>query len=186
MRRAVLVFPALGLFVVACEPAPPPPPPVTSTAAAQPGISSGPPRNAFPDSTRACTSADLNTALGPPGFEAEYTYQPVDFTNTSDRTCALSGYPVAFLADGALPKQVGPAAIPDGGSPQQVVLAPGRGARATVVYLRARDCETVPTRYLMVQPPNQTAVVPLAFAADACVSPPQPLLRIDVVKPAQP
>ncbi|WP_239096659.1 DUF4232 domain-containing protein [Streptomyces sp. SID11385] len=81
--------------------------------------------------TPRCTSAGMRLVLGRGDVGAGNIHYSLVFTNTSGRTCVLSGYPgVSHLAgDGA---QIGAPAKREGGAGAGVRLAPGGKAHSEV------------------------------------------------------
>jgi hypothetical protein len=109
------------------------------------------------------------------------------FTNISDDSCTLYGYPGVALAGGSPVSQIGLAAKEDPQTPRQLVtLSPGGQASALLRIVDAqnyppRRCHLAQATYLQVYPPNQTTPVYVGYKAAACTKP-VPLLTIDVVK----
>jgi hypothetical protein len=90
---------------------------------------------------------------------------PLEFTNTSGRTCTLYGYPGVALTATAPGAQVGAAAERSSVRPATLItLAPGVTASATlqlvnVSFYSASACGPVSAGYLQVYPPGQTSAV---------------------------
>ncbi|WP_353945517.1 DUF4232 domain-containing protein [Streptomyces sp. HUAS MG91] len=135
-------------------------PPTSATATtrtdAQPARGSG------------CTTADLKAAMKATGQEMNSKYFDLTLTNTTDRTCALRGYPGLSLTDGA-GKRIGePATRSNNGSVQDVVLKPGRAAHAVVQTpdrgVTDGKCWGKPSR-VKVYPPDNTASLTTAAPA---------------------
>ncbi len=135
-----------------------------------------------------CASRDLGVHMGNSSGAAGSIYVPVTFTNNSDATCTLYGYPGVALAGGNPVAQIGVAADEDPSTPRELVtLAPGAVASALLRIVSAQNypaarCHQVPTTYLQVYPPNQTTPVYVQYTSTAC-SKPVHLLTVDVVKP---
>jgi hypothetical protein len=141
-----------------------------------------------------CTSSRLKTWLG---TAAGAGYR-LEFTNTSDTACTLSGYPVvsAVLASG---RQAGDAAAHDTSAVAAAVeLAPGATAHAlaaNAAALPADRCEPVAAAGLRVAAPGQAGQVPgqaggryVRHALTACsaAGPRAPVfLRVRAVQPGR-
>ncbi|WP_431032031.1 DUF4232 domain-containing protein [Streptomyces sp. P6-2-1] len=106
--------------------------PGTPPSAVPSASASAPATSAPKDSgTPRCTSAGMRLVLGRGDVGAGNIHYALVFTNTSGRTCVLSGYPgVSHLAgDGA---QIGAPATREGGAGGGVRLAPGAKAHSEV------------------------------------------------------
>ncbi|HLY66534.1 MAG TPA: DUF4232 domain-containing protein, partial [Chloroflexota bacterium] len=105
-------------------------------------------------------------------------YYPLEFTNTSRRTCTLDGYPrVALTTRMAPSSQVGFAARRDAEKPALVItLAPAATASATIwmedtsFYTGSSIsmCDPVSVSYLQVYPPGQTSAAYLPYTGQGC------------------
>ena len=110
------------------------------------------------------------------------------FTNNSNVTCTLYGYPGVALAGGSPVRQIGQAAIENRQTPRRLVtLAPGAVASALLRIVTAQNfpasrCNPMKATYLQVYPPNQTTPIYVHYSSVACTKP-VPLLTVDVVKP---
>jgi hypothetical protein len=126
--------------------------------------------------------------LGVAQGTAGSVYTVIDFTNISNATCTLYGYPGVSLTTGKPVAQIGQAAVEDPATPRQLVtLKPGKTANALLRIVDAGNypksaCNPVTAHYLQVYPPNQTTPVYLAYKTLACAKAVK-LLTIDVVKP---
>ena len=135
----------------------------------------------------ACATTALKTSTGSAGGGAAGSfYSFIDFTNTSDASCTLYGYPGVSLttASGA---QIGAAAARNAASaPRLVTLAPGATANAELrltdssVYPTGR-CQPTTSAYLKIYPPNQTQPVQISFKGSTCASSSIKMLQIGVV-----
>ncbi len=107
--------------------------PQSTPPSAVPSASASTPTTSAPKEggTPRCTSAGMRLVLGRGDVGAGNIHYSLVFTNTSDRTCVLSGYPgVSHLAgDGA---QIGAPAKREGGEGSGVRLAPGAKAHSEV------------------------------------------------------
>jgi Protein of unknown function (DUF4232) len=103
---------------------------------------------------------------GPPGaYPGHETYYTLEFTNVSDRTCSLFGYPeVSAYQDS--PVAAGPAAGPIGGTairdtsvrPKPVMLEPGATAHAVLRVAsntKPAGCAEVTAEELRITLPRQ-------------------------------
>ncbi|MEV4510047.1 DUF4232 domain-containing protein [Dactylosporangium sp. NPDC049525] len=137
----------------------PPSPPGSSPPASSPGTDSTRPV------TGRCRTGELRitTAPSPGGASAGSVWEWLIFTNTSDRTCTLYGFPGVSYLSGASGTQINDPAARDGGTPVRVTLAPGQGAHAvlrTGHYAAYLDtCNPVPAAGYRVYVPDETASV---------------------------
>ncbi|MGW0207400.1 DUF4232 domain-containing protein [Streptomyces sp. NPDC003233] len=124
--------------------------------------------------TAACATRDLHARPGISQGTAGSVYQVIDFTNISQTTCTLYGYPGVSLAGGSPVRQIGPAATRNTTAPRALVtLAPGATGNA---LLRITDAGNYPTtqchptgaQYLQVYPPGQTTPSYVAYNSTAC------------------
>jgi hypothetical protein len=119
--------------------------------------------------------------LGTSSGYAGGVYETIVFTNTSGATCALYGYPGVSLVSAPPYTQIGLAAQRGGTAPvTQVTLASGATANAVLQVVDALNfgsatCGPTKAAFLRVFPPNQTAPVYLADAAEVCAQPVQTL-----------
>lgn len=156
----------------------------TSTSAAT-GTSSSP---VAPGGPLACPTSSLGVKLGLSQGTAGSVYQVIDFANISNATCTLYGYPGVSAGNGRPLTQVGPAAAEMPAPPRKLVtLAPGAVANALLRVVDAGNfpaskCSMVPTKWLRIYPPNQTAPVYLRYPTQMCAKPVQ-ILSVSVVQP---
>jgi len=166
---------------------------VTVTVTPQTGTTSSPaPATTTPAATGGgaapCPTRSLGLKPGLAQGAAGSTYQVIDFTNISNVTCTLYGYPGVSLAGGHPVTQVGLAAAEDPTTPRKLVtLAPGQVANALLRIVDALNyppskCGPVKTQWIQVYPPNQTTPVFVAYNATAC-SKPVRILTVSTVKP---
>jgi len=164
---------------------------VTVTASPQapassPGTATGTP--AAPGGPAPCPTSSLGLKPGVSQGAAGSVYQVLDFTNISNATCTLYGYPGVSLAGGQPVTQVGLAAGEDPTTPRKLVtLAPGQVANALLRIVDALNfpasrCGPAKTQWLQVYPPNQTTPIYLAYKTTAC-SKPVRILTVSVVQP---
>src|SRR5215831_6823666 len=155
-------------------------------AASSPGTATGTP--AAPAGTAPCPTRSLGLKPGLSQGAAGSVYQVLDFTNISNVTCTLYGYPGVSLAGGQPVSQVGLAASEDPSTPRKLVtLAPGQVANALLrivdaLNFPASKCGPVKTQWLQVYPPNQTTPIFLAYKTTGC-SKPVRILTVGAVRP---
>lgn len=155
-----------------------------SSATASPGAGSTSTGSSAP---AACPTRSLAIKAGLSQGAAGSIYQVLDFTNISNATCTLYGFPGVSLAGGTPVKQIGLAAAEDHSSARILVtLAPGAVANALLRIVQAANfppsrCHLVNADYLQIYPPNQTTPSYLHDKAQACAKPVQ-VLTVSVVK----
>lgn len=138
--------------------------------------------------TAACATRDLNARPGVSQGTAGSVYQVIDFTNISQTTCTLYGYPGVSLAGGSPVHQIGPAAIRNTTAPRTLVtLAPGATSNALLRVTDAGNypatqCHPTGAQYLQVYPPDQTTPMYVAYNATACAGT-VGLLSVSAVQP---
>jgi len=163
---------------------------VTPSAPASTAPASTGPSTAAPSPTAgaaACPTRSLSVKAGLSQGAAGSIYQVLDFSNISNATCTLYGFPGVSLAGGTPVKQIGLAAAEDHSSPRVLVtLAPGAVANALLRIVQAANfpasrCDLKNATYLQIYPPNQTTPVYLKYKAQACAKPVQ-ILTVSVVK----
>ncbi|MGW1811755.1 DUF4232 domain-containing protein [Streptomyces sp. NPDC002078] len=156
-------------------------PAVTTPAAADTARSSGTVTSAPAPSagtthkhTAACATRDLNARPGISQGTAGSVYQVIDFTNISQTTCTLYGYPGVSLAGGSPVRQIGPAATRNTTAPRALVtLAPGSTGNALLRITDAGNypatqCHPTAAQYLQVYPPGQTTPIYVAYNSTSC------------------
>jgi hypothetical protein len=151
--------------------------PVPATGPASPSAAGAP----------ACPTRSLRVKLGLAQGAAGSTFQVIAFTNISNATCTLYGYPGVSLAGGKPVTQIGPAAAESHTTARTLVtLAPGAVANAVLrivhaVNFPAAQCHLVTADHLRIYPPNQTTRVSLPYTSQTCAKPVQ-ILTIGVVQ----
>lgn len=191
---------SVGLLVAACGSKNPAAAPTTTvTITAHPSASattpaSGPSQSPTSQPTQApggapaCPTRYLSAKIGPSGGAAGSVYTNIDFTNISNTTCTLYGYPGVVLAGGTPVSPIGQSAAENPATPRRLVtLAPGAIASALLRIVQAADyptarCHPTKATYLQIIPPNQRTPIFLPYAGTACASAIN-ILTIDVVKP---
>jgi Protein of unknown function (DUF4232) len=135
-----------------------------------------------------CATRDLQARAGVAQGAAGSVYQVIDFTNISNVTCTMYGYPGVSLAAGTPVTQVGMAASRStAAGPSVVTLAPGQTANALLRITQALNypsakCSPAKSTYLQIYPPNQTTPIYLAYSSTGCSSNSVNLLTIGVVQ----
>lgn len=169
-RRMIAAVATLGLGVGSAVAA-------TSSASAAPA--------AVPE----CTSSSLAVWISPDlGKGAAGTiYYPLDFTNISNHTCFLVGWPGVSAVNGSL-HQLGDAAVRDTTVPRQFVdIAPGATAHATLLWEDAvvfnPGCGRVNATYLNIYPPDQFAARLAFFDNAVCTVSGRTYMRIRRIQP---
>jgi len=155
--------------------APPAPPPSPTSSPAP----AGPPP---------CATRDLQVKLGVSQGTAGSVYTTIDFTNISNSTCTLYGYPGVSLQTARPLHQIGKPAKENPATPRELVtLQPQITANALLQITDAGNyplstCGPVTAHYLQVYPPNQTTPAFIRYRTEGC-SKPVRLMTVDVVKP---
>ena len=136
----------------------------------------------------ACPTSSLQVKQGVAQGYAGGVYVVIDFTNTSDRTCTLFGYPGVSLVSGPPYMQIGLAAKRSTSTARKVVtLAPGATGNALLQIVDALNypsasCGPTKATALRVYPPNQTEPVYLPNTANGCAKPVQ-IMYIGALQP---
>ncbi len=158
--------------------------PSTSGSAAASAPATPPPAGVAP-----CPTRSLAVKAGLSQGTAGSIDQVLDFTNISDVSCTLYGYPgVSFASTGASGGQIGAAAKENPSPPRKLItLAPRAVANALLQIAEAGNypattCQPVTAHSLVIYPPNQTTPIYLAYKSAACVKP-VPILTVSVVQP---
>jgi hypothetical protein len=127
--------------------------------------------------TPACTAGDLGVWVAADHVQgvAGTLYMPLEFTNRSQQTCTLFGFPGVSALSSAF-RQLGSPAAWAGGQPGTVTLAPGRTAHAILQYSNAitGNCPATSKRTafeLRVYPPGQTQADHALWAYATCTAP---------------
>ena len=152
-----------------------------TTPAAQattPAASSGP---------SPCPTRSLHVKLGATQGTAGSVYTTIVFTNVSNATCTLYGYPGVSLTTGKPVTVIGKTAKENPATPRRLVtLQPQTSANALLRIVDAQNypasqCDPKNSTYLQVYPPNQTAPIRIKRTTLACAGPIS-LMTVDVVK----
>lgn len=197
-RRAIAVAALTGVaaFVAACSSASTPTPATTVTVTVAPHTSSAPPAAVTPSGNASqapagpgpCATSALKVKVGLGQGTAGSVYTVIDFTNISNASCTLYGYPGVSLTTGKPVAQIGQAAVENPLTPRRLVsLVPGATGNALLQVVDALNypksaCDPVTAHYLRVYPPNQTASVLLPYKTVGCAKG-RKLLTVNVVIP---
>jgi Domain of unknown function (DUF4232) len=160
----------------------------TPTSAAPATSAAAPPASQAPAGPPPCPTRSLGVKLGLAQGAAGSTYTVIDFTNISNGTCTLYGYPGVSLGGGHPVTQIGLAAAESPVTPRQLVtLASGAVANALLQIVHAQNfppstCGPVTASWLVIYPPNQTTPVYLKYSSLTC-SRHVPILTVSVVQP---
>jgi Protein of unknown function (DUF4232) len=186
-----------AVFASACSaPTPASSSPPSSTPAATPVSSpSATPATSAPATTPAvagpapCPTRYLGVKAGLSQGTAGSLYQVIDFTNISNVSCTLYGYPgISFASTGSSGGQIGLAAKENPTPPRELVtLAPRATANALLRIVAAGNfppatCGMVTAHWLVIYPPNQTTPVYLKYTSPTCSKQVQ-ILTVNVVQP---
>jgi Protein of unknown function (DUF4232) len=139
-----------------------------------------------------CQPASLTMTVntGQASAVAGSTYYPVDFTNSSNAACGMSGFPgVSFVtADGSSGRQIGAAAQQNPAYGKLAVRIPAGGTAhawlqvAVASNYPASACKPVTAHWLRIIPPGATGAGYVNQSFGACASAGTPLLIIMPVR----
>jgi hypothetical protein len=136
-----------------------------------------------------CPTRYLGVKAGLSQGTAGSIYQVIDFTNISNVSCTLYGYPgISFASTGSSGGQIGLSAKENPTPPRELVtLAPGATANALLRIVDAGNfppatCGMVTAHWLVIYPPNQTTPVYLKYTSPTCSKQVQ-ILTVNVVQP---
>jgi hypothetical protein len=166
---AAILLPTIALASSGSAAAP------TGTAASTAAAASGSGR---------CLRSQLVAWLGIPrdGFTNEYNFYDLEISNISDRTCTLYGYP-GVSAVNARGRQIGSAALRDGGFEALVTLTPDGTSHALVFIDYKGDftpsqCHPTTAYGLRVYAPGDYASMEVPFSFPACAKRGAPYLGV--------
>ncbi|TCO64507.1 DUF4232 domain-containing protein [Actinocrispum wychmicini] len=134
-----------------------------------------------------CKAADLTVSVGGGDAAAGTVYRSVVFTNKSDKSCTMQGFPGVSYVTGDDGHQVGPAAVRVGVKGAAITLAPGAKAQAPVGFVQVGNfdpavCRPTSTRGLRIYPPHDTASMFLPLPGNGCAgTPPGQQLSVKTV-----
>ena len=166
-------------------------PAATSAPASSPSSVPAPPAsptNSPPAGPGPCPTRSLQVKMGVSQGTAGSVYTTIDFTNISNVTCTLYGYPGVSMQTARPLQQIGKPAKENPATPRKLVtLQPQTAANALLRIVDAGNypastCGPTTAHYLQVYPPNQTTPAYIKYNTQAC-SKPVRLMTVDVVKP---
>ncbi len=163
-------------------------PPASSAPAPSPSSASASAPSPTPTGPGPCPTRSLQVKLGVSQGTAGSVYTTIDFTNISNVTCTLYGYPGVSLQTARPLHQIGKPARENPATPRKLVtLQPQTTANALLQIVDAGNyptgtCGPATAHYLQVYPPNQTTPAYIKYKTQAC-SKPVRLMTVNVVKP---
>lgn len=115
-----------------------------------------------------CHTSELRASLGTDDPGAGQENFPLVLTNTSSRTCTVTGYPGAAFTD-ASGRQLGPDPARTPGGAQPVTLAPGRSAWSGLSFTNPAVSGTKSAKpaWLLITPPNERDSLRVAWTGGA-------------------
>ena len=170
------------------------PPAPTDSGAPAPSPSSVPSGPASPTDSPAppgpgpCPTRSLQVKLGVSQGTAGSVYTTIVFTNISNVTCTLYGYPGVSLQTARPLQQIGKPAKENPATPRRLVtLQPQTAANALLRIVDAGNypastCGPKNSAYLQVYPPNQTMQVYIRYRTMGCAKP-VTLMTVNAVRP---
>ena len=159
-----------------------------ASASSAPAAPAATPAQSAPPGPGPCPTRSLQVKLSVGQGTAGSVYTTIDFTNISNVTCTLYGYPGVSLQTAKPVHQIGKPARENPATPRQLVtLQPQTTGNALLRIVDAGNypasmCGPVTARYLQVYPPNQTTPAYIKYTTQACAKPVR-LMTVDVVKP---
>ncbi len=144
-----------------------------------------------PAAVPACRASQLGVwiALAQANGAAGTIYYPLNFTNVSERTCSLHGFPGVSAIDLSGHQLGSPAGWAARTAAHTVVLAPGATAHTILQYgdievSTAPGCDPVTTAVMLrVYPPDQYDATVAAFDLNVCSHTGPVYLRVEPVLP---
>jgi hypothetical protein len=145
--------------------------------------------SASPAAAPTCRTSGLRVRFADDegGGAAGSVYGTITFTNTSQVTCSLRGFPgVSYVGKGN-GTQIGAAADHDDDTVSRVTLAPGKKAVATLRRTNAgnyaSECNSKKVDGLRIYPPASTTSAFVKFPATGCRNKAVHLLSVNAVSP---
>ncbi|MGH3949733.1 MAG: DUF4232 domain-containing protein, partial [Pseudonocardiaceae bacterium] len=122
-----------------------------------------------------CQSGDLELSLGRGDGAAGTVWRPLRFTNVSDSSCEIQGFPGVSYVAGEDGHQVGAAANRDGAKGAAVTVAQGATAYAAVGFAQVGnydpdECKPTEVRGLRVYPPQETRSLFVEYSTTGCAN----------------
>jgi hypothetical protein len=144
-------------------------------------------RGASGTTTPRCTVRDLAVWLGdgPGGASAGHVVYPIEFSNISDHTCHLLGFPGVSAARR---HQIGLPADRSGGPPQLVTLAPRQTGHTLVQFtdvgvIDPSVCKPTTAEVIRVYPPGARNYAEIDWQFGACRSKSITFMDVQPVQP---
>jgi hypothetical protein len=162
----------------------------TSSPAASipPSAPASPTGSPVPAGPGPCPTRSLQVKLGVSQGTAGSVYTTIVFTNISNVTCTLYGYPGVSLQTARPLQQIGKPAKENPATPRRLItLQPQTSANALLRIVDAGNypastCGPTTAHFLQVYPPNQTTPAYIRYRTQAC-SKPVRLMTVDTVRP---
>lgn len=141
----------------------------------------------------ACEAADLAIAKGKGGVGGGSAYYTLRFTNSSDDTCTMTGFPTVSMVTAENGVRIGgPSGTCDENSScgseevALVTLAPGGVAHAKVQQANGGnfdpdECDPQPVGGLVVSPPDDTSSVFVTAGGTGCANPEIGLIQVGAI-----
>jgi hypothetical protein len=135
-----------------------------------------------------CVPSDLQAKLGQAQGAAGTFYQVVVFTNTSNASCALYGYPGVSFVTGMGGHIIGaPATRNTALGDVLVTLQPGAQASTLlgvedVGALPPSKCDVGKADWLQIYPPGDTGALYVQYSAQVCTNASQTFMRVGAVR----
>jgi hypothetical protein len=135
-----------------------------------------------------CTASDLGVwvAANEGNGTAGSIYYPLEFTNVSNSTCYMYGFPGVSTIDGA-GHQLGSAALWNHQvSPSIVNIAPGGTAHSILQYVVVQvspQCKQTPASMIKVYPPDQTSSATGFWDQESCTTAKPVYLYVEAIQP---
>lgn len=148
-------------------------PSAASSSGNTPAVASPSPSSPAAAGPAACPTSSLRVTEGVAQGYAGGVYVVIDFTNTSDRTCTLFGYPGVSFVTSPSGSQLGRAATRNPPTATLVTLAPGGVAHAVLRVADAGNyspsaCVPVTAHWVRVYPPNQFNAIYARYKTQVC------------------
>lgn len=148
----------------------------SSAPAATPTASPAPASATASAGVAGCASSALKAKVdtAQSGAAAGSTYIPIDFTNISNSSCTLFGYPGVSAVSSPSGSQLGRAATRNSATAATLVtLVPGGVAHATIQVANAENysssqCSPATAHYLRIYPPNQFTAIYAPYTVQVC------------------
>ncbi|MBQ6644095.1 MAG: DUF4232 domain-containing protein [Saccharopolyspora sp.] len=155
------------------------------TSAEQQAGGSQPEAPAKPDN---CTAGELEVSLSRGDSGMGHTNSDLRFTNNGERACTLQGSPGVSFVAGDSGQQIGePAERAPKSEGQLITLQPGESASSPLSIAKSGmyspdECRPQAVRGLRIYAPGDTASMFVEHEQQACSTPPQPQLTVEVVR----